>query len=111
MGDIDHKEIHMVEFMIHLPCVAFYCLKRGRVNECELLVYKLFASHILVYMGIRLGFQINASSDNTSKKNTGCSVWFSIVLLATYTFTQAGHLEVMGILSPSSSRDLAICVQ
>lgn len=77
MGDVDHKEIHMVEFMIHLPCVAFYCLKRGRVNECELLVCKFFASHILVYMGIRLGFQINASSNNTSKKNTGSSVWFS----------------------------------
>ena len=54
MGDVDHKEIHMVEFMIHLPCVAFYCLKHGRVNEYELLVCKFFASHILVYMGISL---------------------------------------------------------
>ena len=32
MGDMDHREIHMVGCMVHLPCVAFYCLKHGRVN-------------------------------------------------------------------------------
>lgn len=32
MGEVDHREIHVVGFTVHLPCVAFYCLERGRVN-------------------------------------------------------------------------------
>lgn len=32
MGDVDHRDVHTVRFMVHLPCVAFCCLEHGRVN-------------------------------------------------------------------------------
>ena len=32
MGDVDRREIHVVRFTVHLPCVAFNCLEHGRVN-------------------------------------------------------------------------------